>query len=259
MSDFNTNNTLSAQNIKLNLNNDIEVRFFDTIDSTNNEAKRNAHTLSDTPILFVANHQTCGRGRLGRSFYSPKDTGLYMSLMLKQNSGFENIVCLTTATAVCVADAIRKLCDITPKIKWVNDIYIEDKKVCGILCEAVTNPDTSNIDGIIIGIGVNISTTDFPLELSDIATSLKQNIDKSELCALICDNILKTCDNITDRTFIEKYKEYSMVIGKEITYFENTVPKTATAIDIDSNGGLIIQTDNETKTLSTGEITVRLH
>ena len=252
------NNRLCCEKIKNHLSNNVDIRFFDSIDSTNNEAKRKSDKLSDTPVLFVANHQHSGRGRLGRTFYSPKDTGLYMSLMLKQSDGFENIVCMTTAAAVCVCDAIRKLCDLNPKIKWVNDIYIENKKVCGILCEAITNPDTTEIDGIIIGIGINISTTDFPEELCDTATSLRKDIDKSRLCAVVTDNLIDMQKTISDKSFIDKYKTYSMVLQKEITYTENGITKEATAIDIDKDGSLVIKTIDGIKKLSTGEITVRV-
>ncbi len=241
---------------------DIPVFYYDTIDSTNNEAKRfyEKHKIDgiDTPTLFVADHQSKGKGRLGRSFYSPSHTGLYMSLMIKADSGVENAVCLTTATAVCVTDALEKLCDIKPKIKWVNDIYVDDKKVCGILCEALTNPDTQKIDAVIIGIGINIETKDFPKEIQNIATSVGQAINRNELCAKITDNIINMTKTIEDRKFIETYKQHSLVLGKEITYIENGVEKSAIATDIDINGGLIIQTESREKVLSTGEISVRL-
>lgn len=241
---------------------DIPVFYYDTIDSTNTEAKRfyekHKNDGIDTPTLFVANHQSNGKGRLGRTFYSPENTGLYMSLMIKADNIVENIVCLTTAVSVCVTDALNSLCDINPKIKWVNDIYVNDKKVCGILCEALTDPDTQKIDAIIIGIGVNIKTKDFPKELSDIATSVGQAVSRNELCAKITDNIIDMINTIDDRKFIEKYKDRSLVLGKEITYFENGIAESATAIDIDNNGGLIIQTENGIKALSTGEISVRL-
>lgn len=248
-------NETKIQNIFANLNNIVEVRYFKTIDSTNNEAKRCYDNLSDIPIIFISDHQTNGKGRLGRSFYSPKDTGLYMSLLMKVNSE-SNIVSLTTATAVCVVKAIEKLSSLSPVIKWVNDIYINDKKVCGILCEAITNPETSQIDAIVIGIGVNISTSVFPEEIKDIAGALKTDIDKNMLCALIVDNILNTISEKSD--FIDDYKKYSMVIGKEITYTENGITKAATAIDINQNGGLVINTEDGTKILSTGEISIRL-
>ena len=250
--------TLSALNINSKLNYKVDVKCFDTIDSTNSEAKRNSHKLTDTPLLFVADSQTAGRGRLGRSFYSPKDTGLYMSLMLKAKDDIKDIVCMTTAVSVCVTDAIKTLCGIDAKIKWVNDIYIDSKKVCGILCEAVTDETSSKIKGIIIGIGVNISTTDFPDELINIASSLGQAIDKNHLCALITDNIISMYENIESRAFIEEYKKRSLVLGKKINYTEDGITKEAVAIDIDQNGGLVIETENKIKTLSTGEITIRL-
>lgn len=249
---------ISAQSITDNLKNDVKVVFFENIDSTNSEAKRNAHLLTTKPILFVANQQSGGRGRLGRSFYSPKDTGLYMSLLLKAQEDFEDNICITTATAVYVTKAIKELSDADPKIKWVNDIYIGLKKVCGILCEAVTDPVTSKISGIIIGIGINITTDVFPDDIKRIASSLNQNIDRSLLCAKITDNILDGIKNIGDRSFIEEYKAHSLVLNKEITFLENGDTHTATAIDIDKNGGLIIGTESGLRTLSTGEITVRL-
>lgn len=249
---------LSAENINTKLNCNAHVLCFDTIDSTNSEAKRNSHKLNSTPLLFVANAQTAGRGRLGRSFYSPKDTGLYMSLMLKAKDDIQDTVCMTTAVSVCVTDAIKELCGIDAQIKWVNDIYIDSKKVCGILCEAVTDDMTSKIKGIIIGIGINISTTDFPDELTATASSLGHTVDKNRLCALITDNIVTMYENIETRAFIDEYKKRSLVLGKKINYTENGVTKEATAVDIDNNGGLIIETENGTKTLSTGEITIRI-
>lgn len=249
---------LSEKNISSYLNHKVDISYFDTIDSTNNEAKRNAHKLSNTPLLYVADNQSAGRGRLGRTFYSPKNTGLYMSLMLKAKEDTQDLVCMTTATAVCVTNALKELCNIEPMIKWVNDIYLENKKVCGILCEAVSDPKTCKISGIIIGIGINIDTKDFPVELQNIATSLGQAVDRARLCALIADNIIDMYKNISTRSFITQYKKRCLVLGKEITYTENGEAKQAKAIDIDQNGGLVIETENGTKTLSTGEITVRL-
>lgn len=253
----------NAQEVLKHLTSDVSVIPFETTDSTNTQAKLYCGQFKDegitSPVLFIAEHQNGGKGRLGRTFFSPADSGLYMSLLIKADEIENDIVCVTTATAVCVADAIKKLCSITPKIKWVNDIYIENKKVCGILCEAVTNPDTMKIEYIIIGIGVNIGITKFPDELKDIATSLSEKTNKNKLCAYITDNIVEELSHLSDRSFIDKYKELSLVLGKQITYTENEETKEATAVDIDNNGGLVIQTtESGTKTLSTGEITVRL-
>lgn len=253
----------NAQEVLKHLKSDVSIIPYDTTDSTNTQAKLYCGQFKNegisSPVLFIANHQIGGKGRLGRTFFSPADSGLYMSLLIKADEIQEDIVCLTTATAVCVANAIEKLCSITPDIKWVNDIYIDNKKVCGILCEAVTNPDTMKIEYIIIGVGVNIAVKSFPSEIKDIATSLPVKTDKNKLCAYITDNIINELSCIGDRSFIDKYKERCMVLGKEITYIENEETKEATAIDIDRNGGLVIKTQNgETKTLCTGEITVKM-
>lgn len=252
----------NTREIYKHLKADIPVFYYDTIDSTNTQAKRfcekHKYTDIDTPILIVADHQSAGRGRLGRTFYSPNDTGLYMSLLIKPQNNTDDIVCMTTATAVCVTRALESLCNVKPQIKWVNDIYIDSKKVCGILCEAVTNAQTSEIDYVVIGIGINVSTTDFPTELCDIAGSIGQAIDRNKLCAVIADNLIEMMSTITDRSFIDEYKAHSLVLGKEITYTQEGVTKTATAIDIDKNGGLVIKTANGLETLSTGEITVRV-
>lgn len=251
-----------AQEVLKYLKSEVSIIPYETTDSTNTQAKLYCGKFKDSgvisPVLFIANHQNGGKGRLGRSFYSPADSGLYMSLLIKAEQIENDIVCVTTATAVCVCDAIKKLCNITPKIKWVNDIYIEDKKVCGILCEAVTNPDTMKIEYLIIGIGVNVSTKNFPDEIKDIATKLPVKVNKNKLCAYITDNIIDELSHINDRNFITKYKELSLVLNKDITYTENGTTKTATAVDIDQNGGLVIKTENGLQTLSTGEITVRI-
>ncbi len=249
---------LSSKGISAYLENDVVVNCFEVIDSTNNEAKKNAHTLL-SPTLFVANEQTAGRGRLGRSFFSPVNTGLYMSLYIPCDSDTSDIVCMTTATAVCVTDALLELYSIDSKIKWVNDVYLNDKKICGILCEAVNNQKTNAVCGIIIGIGINLSTTDFPQELSSIAGAVGVTADRNELCAKITDNIINTHKNIKAREFIKVYKERCMVLGKEIAYTKDGETKTATAIDIDRNGALVIKSGDKTQTLSTGEITVRLN
>ncbi len=252
-----TPSTLNKQSICKHLENDIEVICFDSIDSTNSYAKR-VHDHCNAPTLFVANHQSSGRGRLGRSFYSPADTGLYMSLLLDVADNNDDIICMTTATSVCVVNALKELYDVTTQIKWVNDIYLEGKKLCGILCEAITDEKNQKIEKIIVGIGINLSTKSFPDDIKHIATSLNKSHNKELLCAKIADNIMKMSSHLHTRDFIDEYKKYSMVLGCEISYTQNGVTKVATAIDIEKNGGLVIQTENGTKTLHSGEITVRM-
>lgn len=247
---------LCGDNIAKQLKNDVDVYYYDTIDSTNVKALQMAESIQK-PTLIVANHQSAGRGRLGRKFYSPTDTGLYMSLILTAKPQITDTVCVTSASAVCVSEAISDLCNINAQIKWVNDIYIEGRKVCGILAQAVTDSKSGQITHIVVGIGINVTTSDFPDDIKDIACSLGK-VDRATLCAKITDNLIDTYADIKSRSFIDRYKSRSLVLGREITYTQDGVSKVATAIDIDSNGGLVIQTEDGIKTLSTGEISVRV-
>ena len=127
----------------------------DTVTSTNSVLKEMAKDGCRKKTVLIANCQTQGRGRLGRSFYSPPDSGLYISLLLPYNSDSEYHVTLTAAAAVAVSRAIKSTVNIDTKIKWVNDLYVGDKKVCGILAEAVTNAQTGRLDAVVLGIGIN--------------------------------------------------------------------------------------------------------
>lgn len=229
----------------------LDIVFCDTIDSTNEECKR--RVVEKTPLLVVAREQTSGKGRMGRSFLSQKDSGLYMSLMLKAKSDISDTVCITSCASVCVCDAIISLSNTKPKIKWVNDILVNGKKVCGILCELCCD-DNFSPTSVIVGIGVNTNAI-FPKELENIAGNI-ENIDTTDICIEIVKNLLYEYEHIEDRKFIEKYRLYSCVIGKEISYTKNGITKTATTIGIDDNGALIL--DNNEK-LNTGEISVKIN
>lgn len=246
---------LNEKNIKENLKSDLEVLYFDTIDSTNTKAKELLKAGKENDFLIVANEQTNGRGRQGKSFYSPNGTGIYMSVAFHPDMSLQNVVTATTAASVAVCRAIEKLTDIKPKIKWVNDIYIGDNKVCGILTESVTDLNYKVVTGMIIGIGLNIKTTDFPKDILN-AGSLGVDVDRAKLISKIADELLDIAlKDYSD--FIDYYREHSMLIGKEIYFIENGVKTDATAISIDDNGGLVVKTKDGIKTLRSGEITVR--
>lgn len=232
-----------------------EVRVFEEIDSTNLEAKRMANSVGDEQVLLLAESQTAGKGRMGRSFYSPKSTGLYMSYMYTPKTSFSDSVTVTAATSVAVTRAIETLTDLKPQIKWVNDIYISGKKVCGILTEAVTGERVK----IIVGIGVNITTDDFPDDVSDVATALKTPLDRNVLAVEIITELVRLIAGLPQRTFIDDYRKKSYVLGREVTFFQNNIQTHGTAIDIDHDGGLIVETQNGNVTLNTGEITLRVN
>lgn len=244
---------LISEGLKLN-GVDCEVKAFDEIDSTNLEAKRMVNTVGDKAVLLLAESQTAGKGRMGRSFYSPKATGLYMSYMYTPEADFSDSVTVTAASSVAVTRAIEALTDLKPRIKWVNDIYIQGKKVCGILTEAVTGQRVK----IIVGIGVNITTEDFPDGVAEVATALKAPIDRNNLAVGIITELTKLIAELPQRTFIEDYREKSCVLGRKVTFFKNGIEANGKAVDIDCNGGLIVETQNGNVTLNTGEITLRV-
>ena len=230
------------------------VTVFHSIDSTNTEAKRLIRADSPLPFLLCAEAQTAGRGRLGRSFYSPEGSGLYMSLAFQAEGEMNDAVTMTGAAAVAVCEALEEFGVGKAKIKWVNDIYIRMKKVCGILCEAVHLEKAV----IVIGIGINCTTEDFPEELQNTAGSVG-NIDRNALAASVTEKLMYYKDNAANRPWIREYKRRSLVLGEKINYTENGTVRTAEAVDIDNNGGLVINENGHVKTLSTGEITVRIN
>ncbi len=233
-----------------------KVKVFEEIDSTNLEAKRRAQDITDTiPQLILAEHQTAGRGRMGRQFYSPQSTGLYMSYTYTPKTEFSDSVTVTAAASVAVVRAIERLTDLAPKIKWVNDIYIDGKKVCGILTEAVTGKNVK----IIVGIGVNITTENFPDEVKNIATALNKPLDRSVLAAEIVAELQKLIAELPQRTFIDEYRQKSCVLGHGVVFIKNGQERFGKAIDIDRDGGLIVETVDGAVTLNTGEISLRVN
>jgi BirA family biotin operon repressor/biotin-[acetyl-CoA-carboxylase] ligase len=168
---------LSAEGILPYVKGDVpadRIRVFKSVESTNLTAKKIALDGAQPGTVIIAEEQTKGRGRMGRSFYSPPAGGIYMSFILKPRLDTAKSVLITTAASVAVCKAIEEVTGISCRIKWVNDIYKGDKKICGILTEAVTDFESGQIDYIVLGIGVNYNTarTDFPEELAGIAGSL---------------------------------------------------------------------------------------
>ena len=258
------NEDLSVEKITENMSEyskKLELSVYSSIDSTNNEAKRMVADGFRGDALIVANEQTKGRGRLGRDFYSPKNTGVYMTFLFSTDIKLSNAVSVTTATAVAVVRAIESLTKVKPMIKWVNDVYIGNKKACGILTEAVTDFETGFVQSIIIGIGINISTQEFPDELSYTATSLNINgLSRNKLIAAISNELLEIRSDLSNKSYIKSYREHSLIIGKSIDFYRNNIKYNAVAVDIDGDGGLIVKLPNgRTEVLSSGEVTVRLN
>ncbi|MGL5175952.1 MAG: biotin--[acetyl-CoA-carboxylase] ligase [Cetobacterium sp.] len=256
-------NTLSAIEIKKNLKYDNEIIIKNSIDSTNTDGKRFLIENPTHGTTIIANEQTNGRGRKGRYFFSPKDTGIYMSILLKPELlALENPLKITIATAVAITKSIDELCQKNTLIKWVNDIYIEDKKIAGILTEATTDFESGSIENIIIGIGINFNTTTFPEELSTIAGSIFSEeeyfVNRNELIAQILNEIMDITNDLNNENIIKKYREKSFLIGRDIVFFEKEIENSGKVIDIDDNGYLIVDTiSGSKKTLYAGEVSIK--
>lgn len=239
---------------------DLAVFSLKEVDSTNNEAKRLIASGFDRPALIAAECQTAGRGRQGRNFYSPEQTGIYMTMVIHPKLNISDAISITTAASVAVVRAIETLMDAKPQIKWINDIYLDNKKLCGILTEAVTDFESGMAQNIIIGIGMNISTANFPADIAETAVSLNPDgITRNRLIAEIANKLLDIFRNLSDRSYLEEYRAHSLVLGKHITYFKGGTAYSAKAVAIDDEGGLVVIADNGvTKVLRSGEISVRL-
>ncbi len=237
--------SLYKENISEKMKYSVPVIYYDMTDSTNLRAKEYIKNYRKGRAVIVAGGQSAGRGRLGRDFYSPSGTGIYMTYILRAEGSLCDAVRITTAAAVAVAEAIGE----NARIKWVNDIYIGGKKVCGILTEAVKD---GNDLYIIIGIGINVTTSDFPDDLKDSAASIGDT-DKAGLIARICDSLY----NVETVDYIDRYRQRLLWRGEQIVYTENNKTVPATLVDVDGAGGLIVMTDGNKKTLRSGEISIR--
>lgn len=242
------------------------IIIYDNLQSTNYTAKELALKDNSHGSIILANSQTQGKGRYGRDFYSPAGYGIYMSIILNSSQFTLNPPTLITAfAALCVCEAIETLTKKNPSIKWVNDIYLDKKKICGILTEAITSFETGNIEWIVVGIGINFSTPAniFPDNLNEIAGSIfsdqHPNITRNRLIAEIANRIFDLDYHNNKNGLLAEYKRRLMMLGEKITIIEQKRNYEVTAMDIDSNGALIVKDNSgELKTLCSGEISIKL-
>ena len=224
---------------------------FDVLPSTSTYARENVSSLR-LPSLITADAQTNGRGRQGKSFYSPAGSGLYMTLAFESDRFFPLI---TPAAAVAVCEAIEEISEIRPQIKWVNDIFYRGKKVCGILSELIKH-NGKNL--FLIGIGINLTTSEFPEEL-DCAGGLDKAFNKKRLAVSICEKILDYTVSPDDEKIISGYANRLFIVGREITFSENGTAFTVKVKGINEHCNLITELPNGTeKILSSGEISIKI-
>ena len=241
----------------------INIVFYDETDSTNTRARLYAECCEDKKrrdTLFVARKQRGGRGRMGRSFVSRGETGLWMSL-LRFNGGEGNVgYTVRAAVAVCraVEGAVKDAgaeCNTT--VKWVNDVYIGGKKLCGILAEG-GYADEGRLPYSVIGIGINLYKTDFDGELAAIATDLYSECGKNLCRATLAAGIIKELWYSDKRDFTDEYRRRSFIIGERVTVLRAGESYEATAISIGDDGALTVRTENgEERKLISGEVSIR--
>ncbi len=254
---------ISKQEISRLLNNKFHIVVLDSVDSTNLYLKQKASSLSEGATV-IALTQTAGRGRFARKFYSPQESGIYMSILLKPELHPSDAVCITAAAAVAVCEAIEQFTNNIPKIKWVNDVFTDKGKVCGILCESAINTKSGKIEWWVVGIGINVYEPQggFDDEIKGIAGYLSEHTTeglKNRLCAYIIERLASFSGELKNKSFLNKYKKLSFVLGKEISVVKENELIPAKAIDIDDNCRLLVQySDNRTEYLNSGEISIKL-
>lgn len=241
-----------------------EIHLLNTVDSTNDYAKMLAKQDAPEYTLVVADTQTHGKGRMGRVFSSPSGTGIYMSFILRPKTSLETAQLITSCVAVAISKAIDTLCNCSSKIKWVNDIFLNDKKISGTLTEGAINFENGSFEYAIVGIGINVRSVKniFDGELSSIATSIEDEtglkISRSRLIAEVFNNVYLQLQSIDEKSFIKEYKKRSLIVNKDVIVSENGQEVFAKAIGIDKTAGLIVQfEDGSTKVLNSGEARIR--
>ncbi|EKF52356.1 biotin--[acetyl-CoA-carboxylase] ligase [Lactococcus garvieae] len=228
-----------------------DVKILEQSVSTQLDAKADGQANT----LYMSEKQTGIYGRFGREYFASPEGGIYMTLLLKPLVSLEELPNYTLLAAAAVVSAIENLTDKKPLIKWVNDIYLNNKKIVGILAEAQLQPDRSM--QVALGIGINFHIESFPESLADKAGSLfteQPALTRSELVAEIWSEFQK----LSDRDFFDIYKSHSLVLGKTVEFEENKIQYKGLAKDLTQDGQLIIQLeDGQKKILSSGEISLK--
>ena len=248
----------------------LNIMHFSSLTSTNTYLKEIAENGEKSGTVVIADTQSEGKGRMGRSFLS-RNGGLYMSVLLRPYEDLSEISpsCITNITPLCavaVCNAIEKITGKTLAIKWVNDLFYNGKKVCGILAEASYTND-GRLDYIVLGIGINIVGNFDDTELSDIATSLYSILNENELTRLkelLVDEILQSLavlyeNQLTNSVFFDNYKNRLFIIGKDIEIIQGDSIKNATVIDLNKDFTLLVRyTDDSTASLNSGEVRLKV-
>ena len=238
------------------------LQVHEALDSTNTHARELARQGAAAGTVIIARAQSAGRGRLGRSFHSPADTGLYFSLILRPDCKPEQLMHLTCAAAVAACDAVERSCGLRPGIKWINDLTLQGKKLGGILTELSFGGD-GRVSSAVIGIGINVKKESFPRELQPIACSLADFAPQPELSALAAELMLSLEKMsrclLSDRAgLMDRYRKDCITTGRQVRIIGADSIRAGLAEAIQDDGSLqVLFDDGQRKTVNSGEVSVR--
>lgn len=237
-----------------------QMEIHDLIDSTNDRARELARGGAPHGTIVIANRQSGGHGRFQRAFYSPAGSGIYASIVLRPDAAIAQTAHITPMLAVAVARAIEACADVRARIKWVNDVYIEARKVCGILC--VSGLDGAGMPYIVAGIGINVGRMEFPEPLSAIAGSVSNAagkiVSRDDVLMHLLNEISALYPQLEEGAFMTEYVERSNVVGRDVRVLRGDESFTARAERIDPvSGALIVRTGDNEIELSSGEVSLK--
>lgn len=241
----------------------IEIDLREQVTSTNTVLKELAEQGRPEGLVLIAEKQVKGKGRLGRSFYSPKGSGLYMSILLRPELPPEDSLAITTAAAVAVAEAVSAVTGRQALIKWVNDVYLCGRKICGILTEAAIDFENRKLNYAVLGIGVNVLEPPggFPAEVAEVAGALYREEapagSRTRLAAEILNRFFRFYRALPEHSYMGEYKRLSLLTGLEITFRQGRETWEGTVLGIDDEARLVVRLDSgEEKAFGAGEVAI---
>ena len=243
-----------------------EIHCFDTIDSTNTYAKKLAMQGAPDGTVVVANSQTAGRGRMGRQFQSPKDKGIYLTVLLRPDLPPQRLMPVTAMAGIAVCDAVEKVCGVRPGLKWPNDPVIGNRKLCGVLTEMSLEGETGRVQYLVLGIGINVAQVDadFTPDVAQIATSLNSHLGRSICRAELTAALIRELERLYLTLLTGDLTEYLAAYRRDCVNLGKTVQllgedrEVVTAVDIDEEFGLVVRSESGVeKTVRSGEVSVR--
>lgn len=241
-----------------------QIQWFDTVGSTNTLAKKLAAQGAPQGTAILAGSQTAGRGRMGRSFHSPQELGIYLSVILRPKCSPAELMHLTCAVGVAMCNAVETVCGVRPGIKWINDLILDGRKIGGILTELSLSP-SAGVEYAVVGIGINCNHTlaDFPEELRGIAGSLSMATGKAVAAQVLAAAMLTELEAMSRRLladkagFMESYRRDCVTLGRSV-YVLNDPGIRGIAEDVDREGALLLRLESgELKRLNSGEVSIR--